>query len=454
MAAKPLEPITIQLADRPAYPLQRLLTLKGQTPNAKDEATHESDLLKAIREALRGPNADVASPVTSLLYPQTELGPDEDELSWDTYNVVLGSGGVIRKKWSFEEEGQPVQWACMGWFEQPGSVSGTAHSGSYTSEDQDYQDSSLEDPNQRPTFGPFARVVHEAKPEQEPTVRARAVFVFLRSIGRVFFLNGLEHTFYLPFVVRRAWALSPHGIIMQRVLEPGELEEAEASGDEPLPTLFTMVNPFAEASTVGLTPSIKDGIPVVLDDKDSEKQIDSMPAHEHVLWVSTPSELPLEHIAVTLHTSAKMLSIWRYTYVHPKDVPQPIPARPARTSGRPRNSLSSPLSPRQMSFSGPIAQQPPLASLPGAPPALTTTTMAALVPGSVPNAPPAAPPKLPGWHEHPVNLDKATVGGRVDSTPYIDPVDHVRMKPSFWMEKIFSEEISDAEYVAHIPTLL
>ena len=261
-------------------------------------------------------------------------------------------------------------------------------------------------------------------------------------------MNGLEHTFYLPFIVRQAWAMSPHGIMMQRVLEPNELEEAQASGDELLPTLFTMVNPFAEASTVGVTSQIKDGKPVTLQDKDLDKSTESMSAHEHVLWVSPQLGDSLSSIVVTLNSDTKSLSIWRYTYVHPNDIPQPIPRRESRKGTKPRQSVSSPLPPQPATLMSPVLQQPPLASLPGAPPTLTMPTMAAIVPGSVPDAPPTAA-AVPGLktHEHAVNLDKATVGGRVDSTPYIDPVDHVRMKPSFWMEKIFNEIISDAEYV-------
>lgn len=451
MEPQTVEPIPVELAYRSATPLQRYFSRASHKPEPihGEVPAPDSDLLKAIRSALRGDNAHSSSSSTSQLYPVSETGSEEEELSWDTYNVVLGSGGVIRKKWNFEEDGQPIQWACIGWFEQPASVSSpSARSGAYTSEDQDYQEISLQDPNERPTFGPFARVAAELKTESEPAGRQRAVFVFLRSIGRVFFMNGLEHTFYLPFLVRKAWAMAPHGIMMQRVLEPGELDEAIASGDEPLPTLFTMVNPFAEASTVGLTQHIDRDLPSILVEfkVDPEKQIDTMPAHEHVLWASHPTADTVERIMVTLNNSAKTLTVWRYCYVHPRLLPQPIPQPSAHTNTKPRNSLSSPISPRQVSFNTSVVEHPPLASLPGAPPALITTTMASIVPGSIPNAPVTpAPAKGTAWNEHPVNLDKATVGGRVDSAPFIDPVDHVRMKPSFWMAKLFSETISDAE---------
>ena len=410
----------------------------------------ESDLLKAIRSALRGAKTDAASSVVSQFYPAADTGSEEEELAWDTFNVVLGSGGIIRKKWNFEEDGQPVQWACMGWFEQPASVSSAStRTGSYMSEEPDYQEDSLQDPNERPTFGPFARVATESKTDAEPAVRQKAVFVFLRSIGRVFFMNGLEHTFYLPFLVRKAWGLAPHGVMMQRVLEPGELEEAAASGDEPLPTLFTMVNPFAEASTVGLTQHIDRELPSILSDfkADPEKNIDTLPANEHVVWTSYPTADPVERIVVTVNTNAKVLAVWRYCYVHPQLLPQPIPQRSGHTNSKPRNSLSSPISPRQTVFNTSMMEHPPLASLAGAPPALTTTTMASIVPGSVPNAPATSTPAISAaWHEYPVNLDKVATGGRIDTAQFTDPVDHVRMKPSFWMAKLFSEEIPDAEY--------
>ena len=305
----------------------------------------------------------------------------------------------------------------------------------------------MEEAEGRPTFGPFSRTARESKPEHEPATRSKAVFVFLRSIGRVFFMNGLEHTFYLPFIVRRAWAMTPHGIMMQRILEPNELEEAQLSGDELLPTLFTMVNPFAEASTVGIAPLIQDGKPV-LPEAEPEKPTESMSAHEHVLWASPRGGDPMYHVVATLNSNTKTLSIWRYTYVNPKDIPRSAPRRENRKGAKPRQSIPSTLSPRQTSVTSPVMEHPPLASLPGAPPALTMPTMAAIVPGSIPDVPPVTSP-IPGLkqHEHAVNLDKATVGGRVDSAPYIDPVDHVRMKPSFWMEKLFSEVISHAEYV-------
>ena len=84
----------------------------------------------------------------------------------------------------------------------------------------------------RTTFGPFERAEQERRREIEPESRVRATFVFLRSVGWIYLLNGIEYTFSLPFIVRRAWPLYPHGVIIQRVLAPTEVEEAELTGDE------------------------------------------------------------------------------------------------------------------------------------------------------------------------------------------------------------------------------
>ncbi len=56
--------------------------------------------------------------------------------------------------------------------------------------------------------------------------------------------------FSLPFIVRRAWPLHPHGVIIQQVLAPTEVEEAELTGDKALPTVFSLISPLAEATVV------------------------------------------------------------------------------------------------------------------------------------------------------------------------------------------------------------
>ena len=97
-----------------------------------------------------------------------------------------------------------------------------------------------------------------------------------------------------------------------------------------------MINPFAEASTVGVTESITDGIPTALHEKDPEKIVESIPAAEHVLWLSNSDPDPLTHVIVTVNTAAKSISVWRYAYVDPKKVPPPV----ARAALAPYRELS------------------------------------------------------------------------------------------------------------------
>ena len=86
------------------------------------------------------------------------------------------------------------------------------------------------------------------------------------------------------------------------------------------------------------------------------------------------------------------------------------------------------------------------------PPALNATMpMAAIVPGAVPNAPaiPAPRPAPKGRRnslgQHDV-AGGAILGGRIEGSMLnVDPVDSARMRPAYWMERLYSEEILAAE---------
>ncbi|KAJ3925494.1 MAG: hypothetical protein NXY57DRAFT_53240 [Lentinula lateritia] len=96
------------------------------------------------------------------------------------------------------------------------------------SENISLQDSASRSPFERPTFGPFFYANQKSGPPPgKRDSNVSAVFVFLRSIGKVYFDSRFEHTFSLPFIVRNAWPVTPHGLLIQRVLEPAELYEAE-----------------------------------------------------------------------------------------------------------------------------------------------------------------------------------------------------------------------------------
>ncbi|KAI0688498.1 hypothetical protein BC835DRAFT_1284508 [Cytidiella melzeri] len=454
-----LQPLPIHLNGRLVSPAAHFLR-RDHKPEEEG-----SELLQTIRATLQGSRGpkDCINTEISISY---HTAAEEEELCWDADSVTLTAGGIIIKRWIFKTEGQPVQCACIGWFEQSSSVfsSSASKSGNYT-EEEEVLDAFIPDPDQRPTFGPFSRQTRDSKSQSDPGIRSRAVFVFLRSIGKVYVLNGLEYTFHLPFIVRSAWALSPHGIMLQRLLDKSEVEEAKLSGDELLPTLFTMVNPFAEAAVVGLGYTIKDGLPIPLEDADSEKAPGSIPAQEEVLWVSSRSSEPTDHLFVTLDKGSQTITVWRYVFVHSHTHNYPLPTThtAVRHGSRHRRSMSGPLSPRRTAIHHPNlssfeipAELPPLASLPGMPPALNTAIpMAAIVPGAVPDVPWAnAPPKAKGSRasfgaigrpDLPFSLDKPGCGSVVDPSPHIDPVENARMRPAYCVDKLYSAKVSQED---------
>lgn len=376
----------------------------------------------------------------------------------------------MRKKWSFEEEGQPVQWACMGWFEQPSAMSGSSslRPAHYT---YDYHEQSTPaaDSSGRPAFGPFTRAQQEHKRDQEPATRARAVFIFLRSIGRVFLLNGVDYTFHLPFIVRRAWPLSPHGVIIQRILDASELEEAKASGDTPLPTIFTFLNPFAEPGAMGLTEKITGGFhslrPSVTQDE-SNKSLKTIPAEEHILFVSQRGPDSSDDIVVTIDVRKRQFSVWRYAFIKPKDVASQtgkVGAEPA--VGKRIPSIASPVQHRRVTSAAigtaeqpmrpaapALAQGPPAAH--NVQPNLTAPkSMAAVVgAGAIAVADTDSDWGVQGRdrrnslnrHELSLTMDRMPLpGGRTDRDIATDPVDSVRMQAAYWMERLYTQEVSE-----------
>ncbi|KAJ7597266.1 hypothetical protein C8J56DRAFT_882770 [Mycena floridula] len=426
----------------------------------------ESDLLKSIRTGLRGIDSTRLSAVQSTFFVADDESNVEQELTWNEHTVILSSGGVMRKKWNFAQEEQVIQWACIGWLEQHSATSKSTQSKS-----PDIRHSLLSKPSpERPTFGPFAQIQHKTTTKVDGSTRISAVFVFLRSIGRIFLSNGLEYTLSLPFIVRKAWPITPHGVLIQRLLEPGELEEAELTGDAVLPTIFCVTSPFAEAGAVGLTTGIIAGpeqaVSSLVDhDETSNKPLKSVGPTESIAWVSHKSSVTDYEVLVTVDTEKRRMSIWRYVNIKPKDAPLPLGrSRPKskRQSVVPRTASavfpSSPTFPGANQDFPDFPDLPPLSSLPGMAPSLsTTTTMASLVTkdGSSSQRPGTIPPvqTVRGRrnsltrNDLSVTMDRMVLGGRIDTDASLGPIDQGRMKPSVWMEKLYSEEISDEEQV-------
>jgi anaphase-promoting complex subunit 1 len=377
----------------------------------------------------------------------------DQELSWNDYCVVLSEGRIIKRKWDLSQENQIVQYACIGKLLQSTGCSerkphGSAH----------YARSKDETPETMNTiFGPFASLGEEPRAAEDLVEEVSGVFVFLRSIGKVFLRNGMDYTFSLPFLVRRAWPVHPHGVLIQRILDQAEVEEARATGDEPLPTMFTITSPFSEPSAVGITSGILGGgdepIALVDEEENCSKPLVTISASEKVVWVSPGIPNSIPEILVTFDADKGDLSIWRYVYIKPKDAPVPLtrtscsPSRKRMSVGTRRQSstigdLSEidrrlPPSSQDMEFDN--AFPPPFPQMSGLPPSITVGI--------------TAQPSIPGRKRESIarldlssTMDRMALGGQKDADVFINPIEHGRMKASYWAQKLTTHRLGGSQY--------
>jgi anaphase-promoting complex subunit 1 len=266
--------------------------------------------------------------------------------------------------------------------------------------------------------------------------------------------------------------------MIQRVLEPSEMEEAEVTGDAVLPTIFSVTSPFSEAGTVGLTTGIvggfRDTVPSLKDeDENSTKPLKSVAPTEMVVWTSHRGPASRDDVLVTIDVGQRQLSIWRYAYIKPKDTPVPLGRASTRNIAKKqhstagvgihrssvsyhhvdgRRSLSPDIYSREPSPMVELPEVPevlPLPVLPRMAPTLSrTTAMVALVTGGQSQL--SAPMKgrrnsLARGNDLSVTMDRMVLGGRLDNDLALAPIEHGRMKAAYWMETIYAQQISIIE---------
>ena len=447
-----------------------------------EDPAQESVLLHSIRSALRGSNPDrdwqhsAFDDVSSE--SEAEDGSVIEELLWDQERVVLCAGGVIQKQWSFLHEGQPVQWACNGWLQQAGAVAAPRSSGHYTNDAHSglslsrERESERDHHRARATFGPFERAEQERRREIEPEERVRATFVFLRSVGWIYLRNGVEHTFSLPFIVRKAWPLYPHGVIIQRVLEPTEVQEAELTGDDTLPTVFALTSPLAEATVVDHAANIVGGfhsvpLSLVHDDESSDRaSSEPLSACEVILWVSHQGHGEDSDLLVTVHPERRQLSVWRYAYVKLGDVPfsqaqsRFRKKRASMAAGAPDNQRQTPTTTTTEGFawrSQPPAEDPhPLETF-QAPPTRHHSSISSLKTMSTLSVPTTlitgtssrTQLSLLGEQRSPPDRDlrRMILGGGTEPDAASGAADYTRMRSTHWITRLYTMDLSESEYV-------
>ncbi|KAI0270748.1 hypothetical protein BC834DRAFT_967470 [Gloeopeniophorella convolvens] len=435
-----------------------------------------SDLLYSIRSALRGSsvNNDQLHGEFYDPYPEAAAEAEDgvEELFWDKERVVLCTGGVIQKQWSFAHEAQPVQWACNGWLQQAGVVASSRSSGHYTTDPRPGPSNEGKD-QARPTFGPFERAEQERRREVGPTSRIRATFVFLRSVGWIYLENGVEYTFSLPFIVRQAWPLYPHGVIIQRVLEPTEVQEAELTGDETLPTVFSLISPLAEATVVDHAFNIIGGfhsIPLSLahDDEHTFGQVpDPLSAGEVIIWVSHQGHGEDSDLLVTIYPERRQLSVWRYAYVKLGDLPYSQAhfrfrkKRASMAAGAPDNQRQMPAHNETFAWRPPPPEDhpldaspvpharhhPSLASLPSLPPLSTTTVLGSFTSSSSNARRPIIDEQHPslGRERLGINFDRMALGGRAEGDVASGSAEYTRMRSTHWITRLFTLDLTEQD---------
>lgn len=422
----------------------------------------DSDLLRAIRTTLRLISGPSDPPLhTSFDHALSEDGAGSEELAWDAHTVTYSRGGVVCKKWCFGPDGQSVQWACLGTLSQSNLHAPMPLYGSkrYADDRPEVEPVPQVENSTRSSFGPFTNARKHSRRHPDLETNSRAVFIFLRNMGRIYLSNGVEYIFNLPFMVRRAWPAQPHGVIIQRVLEQSERDEWKLTGETLLPTIFTLTSPHADFNSIGLTDGIKGGFDdVALEMKRgyAEGTIRMMPPDERVVWVSQRVRGVSEDLMVTVNSDAKKISVWRYVFAPVKDAPTRggtqfsagtapnSPSRRVSLAGNPSAHLRSgnAVASEALATGGTQPFALPLRVLPGMPPTLTTTTTMEDLMNLQPKAagePQWAAPARPAPSNKPnldLDLDRLEPRRPVNLDDIPDPVMLTKI-PYFWVEKLF-----------------
>jgi anaphase-promoting complex subunit 1 len=340
-----------------------------------------------------------------------------------------------------------VRWACMGKLEQSSSGSPCLNGAAFGTHAMPERSSySSDHPSKYSSFGPFWEWRSPLRERPGQTSLLVAVYIFLRTSLRIFLLDGTDFTVSLPFTVRKAWPLWPHGVMMQRYVDKRELDEAEVTGEYLLPSLFTLTSPLVELSSVGLTKGIV-GRPgsstLVLEDETEllNHTLESVDATETVIHVGDHLSKSPETIVVTIEVETCRLSVWSYVYIPPMGIPEPLRSD-QNPQSRDSNATTSELpflrssgTNEQMTSRGQVSASSTTSSLAAM---LANIKTDFLVEGEAHGA-------LNTSMRH----DSVAAAHLGDATDHVSefqvPEDHGRMKAACWMECLHTEDITPHE---------
>jgi anaphase-promoting complex subunit 1 len=237
--------------------------------------------------------------------------PPESSYQWETYNdvdgleevlstercVVWSRGGVVKKAYSFDAEGEIVKHAVLTWFPADDIVT-------------DYQELGQGHQNQKSTSNqdalPPPSQAHY--PAGSPNIRegiSRALVVFLNRQAHIYFLSGATHLVHLHFDVERVFP-APRGLIIERKLN-AELEAVPATPILPKAPPNSFLSPFAPR--IGQVQPAQPGSRAIdpgnlnfdLLRRNKTAAVDSLPRH----FCLTS---PLSEVGLIVHTPQKQLA--------------------------------------------------------------------------------------------------------------------------------------------------
>ncbi|KAF2835854.1 hypothetical protein M501DRAFT_997534 [Patellaria atrata CBS 101060] len=295
----------------------------------------------------------------------------EEEVVATDYCVVWSRGGVVRKVFRFDIEGQKVQQAVLTWF----SLDDRSRKGGQSVVTFSQNTLLQNGPN-----GPEKGIAgSQASDKQSTQKRSRTLVVFLKFQAHVFDLSGSTYVVNLPFEVEKAFP-APRGLILQRKLPESEnipptpvipsaphnsffssqlfnqsqsqpryrmkgsfdarsskghrrtsitglfLEDIKSTVSTPndaLPRLFSFTDPLAEMGLVVCGPSAPGLSSSLSGSTSNSRRLEAIDKNEELLYVSANDEkavVQANHdrpliVIVTVNHQTGMYNIWHASYI-------------------------------------------------------------------------------------------------------------------------------------------
>lgn len=185
---------------------------------------HPAGLQYAIQEQLLPPGAPTSSYTWDIVKDETEGYQLEDELLTTSNSVVWCRGGIFRKAFKFEPEGEPIAQALLAYF--PSSA-----------DEKHFKNSKCRDSRQLPRL-------------------EKALVVVLKTQAHIYFLSGTSHVVHMPFEVEGVFA-GPVGVIIQRKQAPETVGAVSLKFPRVPPNSFVSSHPVPFGSSQQTTFSVE-----------------------------------------------------------------------------------------------------------------------------------------------------------------------------------------------------